>query len=222
MGNSDTLSKKPRLILRTTTSISMAVLSSCARPKALVKPMPITVRPIINPSRVTRSVVGVSAILSRPAPTEPAAIIAIPSSEPRTQIVEKRCAYCGKRRRNAIPSNSGNSRQRPISMAILRVGMAKLAGIYSAIKKSNINGVVTRQATEVSAVMLMDRGTLPRAIKVKIFDEVPPGMAAIMAIPIIIPEGRSVKTIKPKATRGTITSCISRPTFTAFGCSTTF
>ena len=82
--------------------------------------------------------------------------------------------------------------------------------------------MVTRQATEVNAVMLIDRGTLPRAIKVKILEEVPPGMAAIMAIPIIIPAGRLVKTIKPKATNGTITSCMSKPTFTAFGCSTTF
>ena len=83
-------------------------------------------------------------------------------------------------------------------------------------------GVVTRQATEVRAVILIERGTLPRAIKVNILDTVPPGIEATMAIPITMPGGRLVSTTNPRAISGTTMSCNNKPIVAALGCIATF
>ena len=72
------------------------------------------------------------------------------------------------------------------------VGIEKLLGIKSAIKKLSITGVVTKQANDVKAVMLIDRGILPLAKRVKIFDVAPPGIAAIIAMPMTMPGERFV------------------------------
>ncbi len=65
--------------------------------------------------------------------------------------------------------------------------MLKSAGKYSVMRKPRISGVVTRQASVVMPVIEMDKGILPLAKYVKIFEVVPPGIDAIRAMPIATP-----------------------------------
>ena len=101
----------------------------------------------------------------------------------------------GSERKTNMPIIKGSNSVSAISVIICCFGMLKLAGKYSVISSDKISGVVTRQASVVIAVTAIDKALLPRAMWVKIFDVVPPGIAAINAIPIATPPTMPVERI---------------------------